>query len=304
LIANSDYRKAACKLDTKRLRLFVILAEELHFGRAAKRAGVAQSVLSVHIKRLEDELGLDLFKRTKREVHLTPSGGYFLYEARSILDRIERGRRVAASLAQGKTQVLRIAMTTVAMLGDAPKWIGSFRDANPDVDIQVLELGTVDQEMALAEGQIDVGFLHPPLDREDIQTLPLNTSGFFASVRRSEATTNNSLDWESVLREPLIFYGRRRAPRLYDGIISSAVNYGVTINIVAEVPSFLSAVSSVSAGLGTAVLPEQLRRYIPDDSVAICIKDCPLFLENAVAFRSSHSNPATERFMQHIKHHC
>ena len=114
-------------MDTKRLRLFVILAEDLHFGRAAKRAGVAQSVMSVHIKRLEDELGVDLFARTKRQVRLTPSGKQFLYEARAILDRIERGRLVATSLAQGKTHLLRIAMTTVAMLGDAPQSIGAFQ---------------------------------------------------------------------------------------------------------------------------------------------------------------------------------
>ena len=289
-------------MDTKRLRLFVILAEDLHFGRAAKRAGVAQSVLSVHIKRLEDELGLDLFARSKREVRLTPSGGHFLYEARAILDRIERGRRAASSLAQGKTQVLRIAMTTVAMLGGAPKWVGGFRDAHPQVDTQLLELGTVDQELALAEGQIDIGFLHPPLDREDIQVHTLKPSGFFASRRQTEVPDKEPLAWDAALKEPLVFYGRRRAPRLYDAIISSAVNHGITIRIVAEAPSFLSAVSAASAGIGTALLPEELKLRIPDNSVVISIKDCPLSLENAVAYRASHSNPAVEWFMRHMRH--
>lgn len=288
-------------MDTKRLRLFVILAEELHFGRAAKRAGVAQSVLSVHIKRLEDELGLDLFARTKREVRLTPSGQHFLYEARAILDRIERGRRVAASLAQGKTQVLRVAMTTVAMLGTAPQWIGGFKDAFPKVDIQLLELGTVDQEMALADGEIDIGFLHPPLDREDLRLRLLAPSAFFALRRKSDAPNDAPVAWANVLNEPLVFYGRRRAPRLYDAIISSAVDHKITIRIVSEALSFLSAASAASAGIGTALLPEELRSRIPENSVAVSIEKCPLALENAVAYRVNHSNPAVDWFMQHIQ---
>lgn len=290
-------------MDTKRLRLFVVLAEDLHFGRAAKRAGVAQSVMSVHIKRLEDELGVDLFARSKREVRLTPAGRHFLYEARAILDRIERGRQVATSLARGKTHVLRIAMTTVAMLGEAPQRIGAFKDTHPKVDVELLELGTVDQEMALAEGQIDVGFLHPPLDRDEIRIHRLKPSRFFASKRKAEVVHEGSTAWNDLLNEPIVFYGRRRAPRLYDAIISSAVDHGVTLQIVAEAPSFLSAVSAASAGIGTALLPEELRLRIPQNCVAITVSDCPLLLENAIAHRKSHSNPAAEWFMRYIEHH-
>ena len=110
------------------------------------------------------------------------------------------------------------------------------------------------------------------------------------------------ITWGALLNEPIVFYGRRRAPRLYDAIISSAVDHGITLQIVAEAQSFLSAVSAASAGIGTALLPEEFRLRTPHNSVAITIEDCPLLLENAIAYRASHSNPAAEWFMRYVKH--
>ena len=288
-------------MDTRRLRLFVILAEELHFGRAAKRAGVAQSVLSVHIKRLEDELGVQLFQRTRRQVRLTPLGQHFLFEARAILDRIEHGRRVALAIARGKNQVLRIAMTTVAMLGKAPELIGRFRDCHPDVEVELQELGTVDQESALATGEIDAGSLHPPLDRSDVSLLPMRSSTFFA-LRRVTAEGNPlSASWRGILDDPFVFYGRRRAPRLYDAFISSAFELNVTPSIVAEAPTFMSAVSAASAGIGTALLPEELKSRSPANTEVIDLPDCPLILQNSVAYRSDHNNSALEKLVRFLE---
>ena len=176
-----------------------------------------------------------------------------------------------------------------------------FKDTHPEVDVELLELGTVDQETALAEGQIDIGFLHPPLDREEIRTYPLKPSAFFASKRKVGVLDEGPIPWEVLLDERIVFYGRRRAPRLYDAIISSAVENGITLKIVAEAQSFLSAVSAASAGIGTALLPEEFRLRIPHNSAAITIKDCPLLLENAIAHRVSHSNPAAEWFMRYIE---
>jgi DNA-binding transcriptional LysR family regulator len=284
-------------MDTRRLRLFVILAEELHFGRAAKRAGVAQSVLSVHIKRLEDELGVQLFARTKREVRLTPVARHFLFEARAILDRVERGRRVALALSRGKQNVLRIAMTTVAMLGNAPERVGRFGDEYPEIEIQLLELGTVDQESALGTGEIDIGFLHPPLDRSDVTVVEQKPSRFFALMRGEQPSEQVSRSWEDVLRDPLVFFGRRRAPRLYDALISEAARLDITANIVAEAPSFLSAASTAAAGIGTALLPQELESRVPRNTQRFDVPDCPLQLQNGVVYRTDHGNPAVNWFV-------
>ncbi|MEM6973041.1 MAG: LysR substrate-binding domain-containing protein [Pseudomonadota bacterium] len=281
-------------MELKRLRLFVILAEELHFGRAAKRAGVAQSVLSVQIQRLEDELGAPLFQRSRREVRLSELGHRFVFEARAILDRLERARRVADAMKSGKEQVLRVAMTTVAMLGRAPGIVGRFRDLNPEIEVEIRELGTTDQENALAVREIDLGFLHPPIDRTDIETLPLPPSRFLALRRETSRQKTDALPWAEVLEAPIIFYGRRRAPRLYDSFISGAHRLGVSPRIAAEARSFLSALGAASAGIGTALVPEELQRCAPDHVEAIPIEDCPMVLENGMAFRPDQGRPALE----------
>ncbi len=288
-------------MDTRRLQLFVVLAEELHFGRAARRAAVAQSVLSVQIMRLEDELGVQLFERTKRYVRITPVGQHFLFEARAILDRIERGRRLALTLSRGKKHILRVAMTSVAMLSKAPELVGCFRDKYPDVEIELMEIGTVDQESAIAAGEIDAGFLHPPLDRSELTLFYLKPSQFFALRRMEPEPVPVSMRWQDILGEPFVFYGRRRAPRLYDAFIGSAHALGITPDIAAEAQSFLSAVSAASAGIGTALLPEELRSRSPHNTQAIDLPDCPLELQNGVAYRTDHSNPALDRFVAFLR---
>ncbi|MEM9763380.1 MAG: LysR substrate-binding domain-containing protein [Pseudomonadota bacterium] len=281
-------------MDTKRLRLFVLLAEDLHFGRAARRAGVAQSVLSVQIKRLEDEVGAQLFIRTRREVRLSEIGQRFLFEARAILDRLEQARRVAEALKSGKEQVLRLGLTTVAMLGPAPAIIGRYCAAHPHIQVELRELGTVDQETALIDRAIDLGFLHPPLDRLELGVLLGPPSRFLAMRRRSGSDEAVRRPWADVLRDPIVFYGRRRAPRLYDAFISSANALGIVPTIAAEARSFLSAVGAASAGIGTALLPEELRACAPGNVEVADLDDCPLVLQNGVAYRPDDVSPALD----------
>lgn len=288
-------------METRRLRLFVVLAEELHFGRAARRAGVTQSVLSVQIKRLEDELGAPLFIRSKREVRLSELGQRFVFEARAILDRLERARRVAEALKSGKEQVLRIGLTTVAMLSTMPAAIGRYRDAHPQIEIEMRELGTVDQEAALAAREIDLGVLHPPLDRPEIEVLALPSSRFLALSRATEGASPDRADWCAVLATPIVFYGRRRAPRLFDAFISAAHGLGITPAISAEARSFLSAVGAAAAGIGTALVPEEMGICAPSDVSVASMPDCPLRLMNGVAYRPDHGSASIDALIAFLK---
>ncbi|MEL6281406.1 MAG: LysR substrate-binding domain-containing protein [Pseudomonadota bacterium] len=289
-------------MEFKRYRLFVTLAEELHFSRAAKRAGVTQSVLSVQIKRLEEELGVALLNRTTRAVRLTHAGRNFLFEARAVLDRVDESVRVARALAAGKEHVLRVGLTTVAAFSSAPEAIGRFREAHPEIEIQIREMGTVDQESALATNELDVAFLHPPLDHPDIAVLSRRPSRFFG-LRRSPATdpARTLQSWRELLAEPLIFYGRRRAPRLYDEMISSAHALGVSPVIVAEASSFLSAVATAAAGVGTALVPVELTASPPPQTVVVEVPDCPLTLDNGIAYRSYDTNAALNELLDFLR---
>lgn len=265
-------------MDFRRLQLFAVLADELHFGRAARRAGITQSALSTQIKRLEDELGTALFSRTTREVHLTQIGMAFRKEAEAILARLQYAKDTVRHLVGGGSRVLRIGITPVVGMTDAIDAIARFRQLHPELEIFLKELGTVDQEAALGSGDLDIGLLHPPLDRRDLTSFPLWSHPFDAVFRADRFDLPANSSFQELLAEPIVWYRRSRAPRLYDAFISAAMSHGRSPNIVAEAESFLAALSMTAAGLGVGLIPRPLsavgpaklrRREVPDLSLSL-----------------------------------
>ncbi|YCK42175.1 LysR family transcriptional regulator [Actinomadura sp. ATCC 39365] len=144
----------------RHLRYFVVVAEELHFGNAAIRLGMAQPPLSQRIKRLEEELGVQLFDRSARQVRLTEAGRLLLGESREIVSRVERLRELAR---RGDGGVLKIGVPPDLAASVIAALVAGFRAVNPDVRLVPVEIWTADQVSALAEGTIDVGLVRHPV---------------------------------------------------------------------------------------------------------------------------------------------
>lgn len=144
----------------RHLRYFAVVAEELHFGNAAIRLGMAQPPLSQRIKRLEEELGVQLFDRSARQVRLTEAGRLLLGEAREIVVRVDRLRELAH---HGEGVVLKIGVPPDLAAAVIAALVASFRQSNPDVRLVPAEIWTADQVTALAEGTIDVGLVRHPV---------------------------------------------------------------------------------------------------------------------------------------------
>ncbi|WP_299395450.1 LysR family transcriptional regulator [Pelagibius sp.] len=274
-------------MELKAIRLFSVLAEELHFGRAARRAGVTQSVLSVQIRRLEDLLGADLFIRSTREVRLTEVGAVFRDEALGILRRVDQATRAAKAAASGSGRLIRIGITSAVEVSGLMDRIAAFRATRPDIQVLVRELGTVEQEAALGSGEIDIGILHPPLDRPDLIAEVLTEDVFLAVFHPDFFDIGRKATWRKVFAHPLVFYSRRRAPRFYDRLIAFAEHRGLAANIVVEAESFLAAVAMAQAGLGVALLPQQLIPLQRGLTVLPLPGNCPLSLVTAAAIHES-----------------
>lgn len=154
-------------LDLRKLRYFVAVAEELHFGRAAGRLYVAQPVLSRQIRKLEQELGTDLLERTSRNVALTLAGAQLLEEARSLLAASDATRRRMDDLVHGEA-----SLTIGFFLGDEfTSVLRAFSAQHPNVTIDLLRIYWHDQIEVLLAGRADVAFVHLPVDDRGLELL-------------------------------------------------------------------------------------------------------------------------------------
>ncbi|WP_306185091.1 LysR family transcriptional regulator [Streptomyces sp. MK5] len=156
-------------LDLRKLRYFVAVAEELHFGRAAERLHIAQPVLSRQIRSLEDDLRAELFDRDRRGTLLTPAGEQLLEDAVPLLAQAQALVRRVKAAAQG-TPALTIGFMPGITVTPAT---AVFTTRHPDVNVRLLRTSWDDQVEVLLDGRADVGVVRLPIDRHGLEVRPL-----------------------------------------------------------------------------------------------------------------------------------
>ncbi len=276
-------------VESRRLRAFVDLAEELHFGRAAVRLGIAQPQLSVQIRSLETMLGARLFDRDRRHVTLTEVGREFLPEAKAILARIAMARRRVEGLVRGEAGYLRIGFAATAPFNAVMRGIiGGFRRQWPGVGLSLAEMSTTDQFAGLLEGKIDVGFLRPgPGVVPDMLTvLTVSREPLVAVLPADHALAEkDTLSIAELAGQPFILHPRERGPGLYDTIIGLCAAAGFRPSVDIEVHQLPTIVSLAATGLGISIVPEALSNAAMEGARFIALSDPGAEVTLAVAFR-------------------
>ena len=168
--------------DFRALRYFVAVAEELHFTRAAERLYIAQPALSEQIRRLEEEVGTELLRRTTRKVELTPAGKEFLAHARRILAEADDALADALRAARGETGRIRVATGTTAGLEQVPKILRAFGEARPLVHLDLRQTGWEDHSGGLRDGSVDAAFVWLPFGSEGLSFAVLHEEPRVASL--------------------------------------------------------------------------------------------------------------------------
>jgi DNA-binding transcriptional LysR family regulator len=156
-------------LDFRALRYFVAVAEELHFTRAAERMYIAQPALSEQIRRLEEELGVELLRRTTRKVELTPAGEEFLLRARRILEEADEALADASRAARGETGSIRVATGATAGVELVPNVLREFREARPMVHVDLRQIDWADYSGGLRDRSVDAAFVWLPFEHAGLR---------------------------------------------------------------------------------------------------------------------------------------
>ena len=289
-------------MELRHLKYFVAVAEELHFGRAAAKVQITQPVISDQIRRLEQELGVKLFFRTKRTVQLTEPGKIFFEEVKEILQRVEKAVSAVQKADRGELGSLIIGYTGPALYTLLPKIIRTFREYYPQVELILKEICTHEQVEALQSGDIEVGFLHPPIEA-DFEFISIMTEKMVLALPEDHPlATLTQVPISKLSDQPFILFPRKVGPHLYNRILSICQQAGFSPKVVQEVTPQPTIIGLVAAGIGVSFVSDSLQN-LNRPGVVYRKLDVPTpELELVAAWKSEKISPVLQKFLQVVQH--
>nr|WP_320011937.1 LysR substrate-binding domain-containing protein [uncultured Desulfobulbus sp.] len=290
-------------METKQLRYFRAVAEELHFGRAAKKLNISQPPLSQQIKKFEDELGIDLFTRNKRFVSLTPAGKHLLLEAKEILAKIDRAYESLRAVATGEEGHLALGYIGPALDTPLADRIRAFKQRYPKVQLGLVEMPTNAQLQAVLSGEIDAGvvrlFRH---DTTGLGCVKFHQESYALAVPKGHPLApKRAVQIKDLAQEEFIFFPRSSQPHLYDEWMRIFALHGFSPKIVQEAVTKSAALSLAAASIGIAIVPESIQKRAPEQIVfKQLIGECPS-LEIHIVFKENMPSTSRDNFLQILK---
>ncbi|MEV4464981.1 LysR family transcriptional regulator [Micromonospora echinofusca] len=282
----------------RHLRHFVVVANELHFGRAAELLGMAQPPLSQSVQRLERELTVELFDRSRRQVRLTAAGQLLLGEAEELLAGEGRLRNLMRQVRDGVSGVLRAGVPPETPAVTLRELLDRLAGRAPGLDVDLHELTSGEQERMLGEGRLDVGLLHHPVTDGGLRLgaavdVPLGV----LLPRASTLARGREVDLAALAGLDLVTAPRATAPGWHDHLLEVCRRHGFTPGRVrpARNPEFLFGL--VLAGGGVAVEPAATARREPRIAWRP-IAGSPLVRRTSAAWPRRAAHPAAPMFGQ------
>jgi DNA-binding transcriptional LysR family regulator len=248
-------------MELRHLRYFSVLADELHFGRAAQRLAISQPPLSVAIRQLEDSVGARLFERNSKSVRLTPAGQALRASARQLLRQAEAAALEARDVAAGSAGQLRIGFVGAMLYRGLPQALRAFQATHPAVRVSLAELNSAEQVTELLHDRLDLGFMHTARLPQDLASRLLLSEPFVACLPSGHALARKREIDPAALREhAFVLFARASSPDYHERILSICTQAGFLPEVRHEVRHWLAVVSLVAQGLGVALVPQAMAR--------------------------------------------
>lgn len=290
-------------MELRHLRYFAVVAEELHFGRAAERLNMSQPPLSQQIRNLEKEIGARLLDRTNRKVSLTKAGEHFLRRARVILDASDSAAAEARRVSAGHDASIAVGYMSSAMLDQFVPILHRFRETFPAVDVQLLQMSSPGQLKALLAGQLDLAFVDvQPKDGElhfNDQKVVARTAwreAFVAALPNAHRLANLSrISVGELADEDFVLPPREPATGFYDQVIALCQKAGFSPRLYRKADVLPVTMTMVAAGYGVSIVPACVCQPWVGLARFVGLEDEPS-IGVTMAWRPDEAAPAVDHF--------
>lgn len=280
------------QIELRHLHYFRVLAEELHFRKAAERLFISQPGLTRQIKQMEEIYNTSLFERSKRIVKLTEAGQYLKQETDLLFTHIATIHRQMERIAEGKLATLKLGFIGSAVQTILPELLTKLKAKQPLIDVTLNELSNEVQMEMLLKNQLDFGFVRMENFPTSIHTHPILTENFALVIPRNHPLRNKQkitlLDFKE---ESFILFSKQYSASYYDLVMSIFRDHHFEPKVALRTVNALSIFNLVSQGLGIAIVPSSLKKGYYTDVDFIELTQIPQRTTLYLAWNPQNRNP-------------
>jgi DNA-binding transcriptional LysR family regulator len=292
-------------VELRHLRYFIAVAEYRNFRKAAEQLHIAQPPLSRQIRQLEEDIGVVLFLRNKRHVELTKAGHAFLEEARKLILLACHATEAARNAQKGESGIARIGIAS-GLGGAVSKVVFELRKRLPAIDIECKDMFSSFQNEALHKGEIDIGFLRPPVDQVNLDCELLFEEEFVVVVpKRHRLSKRRSVRLKEIADEPLIIFDRNFSSGLYDKILGLYSRQGFTPHLAVTHVEAHEEAGAIMIAAGKAIFMgagATVNRSVSGiELVSVPLDEPEAKIEVYIAWRKGEDSPAILGFLDAVR---
>ena len=290
-------------MELRHLRYFVGVAEALSFTKAAEKLHTAQPSLTRQIKDLEEELGVRLLNRTKQKVTLTDEGRSFLVDAKRLLALAAETVQSVRRLHSGEARSFNVGYVSNLFHDLLPNTLASFHQSFPTVSANLFDLSCGEQFRALEDGRLDLGFvgLHEPIARRGLEFRTIASYKTIAALPKDNPLADETTIELKALA-PMFFIGMSEAsyPGYRDWLTKACQRAAFTPKVLQDVDLERTMIHAVAAGLGVALVPEQLKK-LEHENVVFRPLLPTVAIEGCVAWRNENPSDALQAYVRIVE---
>jgi DNA-binding transcriptional LysR family regulator len=287
-------------MEVRHLRSFLTVSKELHFRRAAELLHLSQPSLSQQIHQLEDELGVQLFKRSKRKVELTEAGVALMGRAQRIIEEIDATSKHIREIADGRAGTFSIGFISTAVVGVLPKITRLFQAKYASVDLQLHECEPDQQVDDIIRGKLDVGLMHAQLEGGNLASMVIQRDKFVIALpsdlkARGPVDLRKFQNYTAIIPSPFSMHGFSEHVHLAYQLA------GVVPSKVLSTRLIMIGIHLVAAGLGVAVVPASFTSVKVEGVVYRPLRFQPPRAELLAVWRRDDQSVLLRRFLEVLK---